>query len=132
VNLVIAAGLWTWFQVTREGLTLAQMGVTSGTFAERILLANISLVVFNLLPAFPMDGGRILQALLARRLEYTRATQTAGRILQQPDVDVRLTVRLDRRRAGVEHGFYEIRLGWNSGERGYEDYIRDGCARRFH
>jgi len=82
VNVVIAAGLWTWFQVTRGGLNLVQMDITAGTFAERILLVNISLVVFNMLPAFPMDGGRILRALLARRLEYTRATQIAASLGQ--------------------------------------------------
>jgi len=82
VNVVIAAGLYTWLYFTRGGMNLSGIDVARGSFAERILLVNISLVVFNMLPAFPMDGGRVVRALLATRMEYARATQIAANLGQ--------------------------------------------------
>jgi Zn-dependent protease/CBS domain-containing protein len=82
VNVVIAGLLLGWLIVSGTLAPLAGLSMTGGPFIERLLAVNISLVLFNLIPAFPMDGGRVLRALLALRLEYTRATQIAAIIGQ--------------------------------------------------
>jgi len=82
VNVVIAALLFGWLTATGSPAPFTGLSMTSGPFLERLLLVNVTLVVFNLIPAFPMDGGRVLRSLLAMRLEYTRATQIAANIGQ--------------------------------------------------
>lgn len=82
VNVVIALLLFGWLQVSGPWDSVDRLGVAKGRFIERVMLANVFLAGFNLLPAFPMDGGRALRALLATRMEYTRATQRAALIGQ--------------------------------------------------
>src|SRR6478735_6448649 len=78
VNVVIALLLFGWLQASGAWQSVDGIGVTTGAFAERVMVANVFLAGFNLLPAFPMDGGRALRAFLATRMEYTRATQRAA------------------------------------------------------
>lgn len=81
VNVVIASVLYGWLVATgwHDGETL---GITTGGLVPRIMAANVFLVAFNLLPAFPMDGGRALRALLATRMPYAEATRLAASIGQ--------------------------------------------------
>ena len=82
VNVVIAAGLFLWLQFTGSLVPVEQLAVQSGSFLERLMMVNLFLAAFNMLPAFPMDGGRVLRAVLASRMEYTRATQLAANVGQ--------------------------------------------------
>lgn len=82
VNVVIAAGLFAYLYLTGSLVPLTDLTVASGNFLERVMTVNLSLVLFNLIPAFPMDGGRVLRALLAMRMDYVRATQIAASIGQ--------------------------------------------------
>ena len=52
------------------------------SFLARLAAANVFLVIFNMIPAFPMDGGRVLHAVLAMKLGGARATQIAASIGQ--------------------------------------------------
>ena len=78
VNVGIAAFLAVWLIVSNTFEPLGSLSIAGGPFVERLMVINIFLVLFNLLPAFPMDGGRVLRALLASRMSYPRATQLAA------------------------------------------------------
>ena len=84
VNVVLAA-LFYLLLTFGAGFPLTPVNEAiriGGGFLSQLVWINVVLVVFNLLPAFPMDGGRVLRALLAMRLDYVRATQIAASIGQ--------------------------------------------------
>ena len=82
VNVVIALLLFLALGVPFDARVAAHVGDPSYGFLARLAGVNIFLVLFNLIPAFPMDGGRVLRALLAFRLGRRRATEIAARIGQ--------------------------------------------------
>lgn len=82
VNVVIAAVLFLGLAATGGFTPVEELGVTGGSFWQRLMVLNLFLVAFNLLPAFPMDGGRVLRALLAMRLGRRRATAIAANVGQ--------------------------------------------------
>jgi Zn-dependent protease len=82
VNVVIAGVL---IFVIHTSATLEQLEYLENPRIEllaKLASVNVMLVLFNLIPAFPMDGGRVLRALLAMAMPYARATQIAAWIGQ--------------------------------------------------
>jgi stage IV sporulation protein FB len=71
VNFVLAAGLWGGAHLLLGG---------PGPFVDCLIYVNLVMGTFNLVPALPMDGGRVLRAALAMRMPQQRATQLATRL----------------------------------------------------
>jgi Zn-dependent protease/CBS domain-containing protein len=63
--------------VLRQTFSIATFTTITGNFVTDLATLNILLGAFNLIPAFPMDGGRVFRALLAERLKYSDATRYA-------------------------------------------------------
>lgn len=63
-------------------LTKTPVDVLEDGFLSNLLIVNLALGTFNLIPAFPMDGGRILRGILAVKLPYLRATRYATSVGQ--------------------------------------------------
>jgi Zn-dependent protease/predicted transcriptional regulator len=82
VTLLIAAALFLGLSLAGSPPSLASLDPETGSFAARILVVNLWLLGFNLIPAFPMDGGRVLRALLATRVGLVRATRAAATVGQ--------------------------------------------------
>jgi Zn-dependent protease/predicted transcriptional regulator len=82
VNLVLAALIWAGLQFAPVSGPESAEEMVGGPLAWQLLTANLSLFVFNLIPAFPMDGGRILRAGLSLAIGQQRATTIAARVGQ--------------------------------------------------
>lgn len=87
VNVVIATFLWlilaaSDYQMPSVEQDPAALFRDTGAFLYNIMVINVVLAVFNLLPAFPMDGGRVLRASLALAMPHHEATRRAAGIGQ--------------------------------------------------
>jgi CBS domain-containing protein len=70
------------FGASLDGSNLASVDKGSVPLIDRLAVVNLFLVLFNMIPAFPMDGGRVLRALLATRFSFGRATELAAMVGQ--------------------------------------------------
>ena len=82
VNVVIALGLIALGGASLDPHQLVAMTNAHASLIDRLAAVNLFLAAFNMIPAFPMDGGRVLRALLATRLGHVRATEIAAAIGQ--------------------------------------------------
>ncbi|WP_457674292.1 site-2 protease family protein [Thiolapillus sp.] len=81
VNVLIAGLLWVWLSL-QGALPASSSALLEGGVLQQLLALNLFLALFNLLPAFPMDGGRVLRAVLALRMDHLKATRSAAAIGQ--------------------------------------------------
>jgi Zn-dependent protease len=81
VTLGIIVFLYLVLSLTGSRVNLGELS-PEGPFLAQLMAINIYLLLFNLIPAFPMDGGRVLRALLASRLGLVRGTRIAASLGQ--------------------------------------------------
>lgn len=77
VNVLIALLYWGTLSPISALVHPRDLQWVGGPLLAKLVWANLGMAVFNLVPAFPMDGGRVLRALLAMRLSHPRATRWA-------------------------------------------------------
>ncbi len=80
VNFAIAAGLFVGAAFLHPGEQLVLASPTGADLIQSLFSVNVGLGLFNLIPAYPMDGGRILRGILATRTDYCTATRWAAGI----------------------------------------------------
>ncbi len=106
VNVVIAGILYVCLNAAGllRPAELGQMG--SANILANLMVINVSLAVFNMIPAFPMDGGRVLRALLALRMGEVRATEVAAGIGQMLAITAGFLVLMNYQTLGANGILY--------------------------
>jgi len=82
VTLALAAAFFGLLRIEGSRLGTAALEPGRTGLVQELLWVNVALLLFNLLPIFPMDGGRMFRALLAMRLGFQRATRISARVGQ--------------------------------------------------
>lgn len=79
VNVIIGGLLWLWVIFSPVEYRMEDIGITinAHNLVLNLAVVNVILVLFNLLPAFPMDGGRVFRSFLALAMDRVKATQIA-------------------------------------------------------
>lgn len=100
---VILIALNQVFIISEPSSPFAGILTSAGTFFSDLGFLNIFLGAFNLIPAFPMDGGRVFRALLAERMSFTDATKYASFIGRFFAIVLSIT--------GIFYNFFLILIG---------------------
>jgi Zn-dependent protease len=82
VNVVIAGLIWIFHRGSTDISVMERFNEPGHNLFAKLFFINIFMIVFNLIPAFPMDGGRILRAFLAMAMPYAKATRIAANVGQ--------------------------------------------------
>ena len=82
VNVVIALMIYIYLTIRHTGSSLVIFNLAGQFWWQSLLTFNLVMIGFNMIPAFPMDGGRVLRSILAMRMDEYRATQIAATIGQ--------------------------------------------------
>jgi len=82
VNVILAVLFSGALAAAGQLSALTEAQLVGGPFLAQLVWVNAVMALFNLLPAFPMDGGRVLRAWLAMRMDHVRATHIAAHVGQ--------------------------------------------------